>query len=161
MCSGCVANVSVPEVEEGYFEFYVIYEIDGVYQTYSGLYVCKFDGAYITLVGNGIKWDSYIEGTTDQYITTILETDTYRVYLDLGFDPSYFMDDPNYYGEQPRPSLLVEYNDTETGEIFFVRDELELYRNYGLRIIDYYYDEPIENSYYNRWVIGEFEPTIN
>ena len=42
--SGCAAVVLLPKVKEGRFNFSVTYEINGEEKTYSGVYVCKYDG---------------------------------------------------------------------------------------------------------------------
>ena len=61
LLSGCVGKVPVPRVEEGRFAFSVTYEVDGEEKTYSGVYVCKFDGVLTTFVGDSVEWKEYIE----------------------------------------------------------------------------------------------------
>ena len=40
-------------------------------------------------------------------------------------------------------------------------DILGVLKKYGVKIISYDYDEPIQNSFENKWSFGYFEPEIN
>ena len=161
VCSGCATKMPVPEVEEGRFEFSVTYEVNGEQFIYNGVYVCKYKGAYTTLVGKGIKWDSYIENGEGNS-TILLETiNEFNIIIDMDFDPDYFMDNPEYYEEKPEPYIYAESYDMETDSYSYVSEPDEIFEKFGFRIISYYYDEPIENNYNENWTFGEFEPTIN
>ena len=62
---GCV-KVPEPSVKEGRFDFSVTYEVDDEIITYSGVYVCKYEGAYVSLVGDGRDWSGYVEGCLEE-----------------------------------------------------------------------------------------------
>ena len=160
--SGCaVTNLPVPEIKEGRFNFSVTYEVDGVEKNYSGVYVCKYDGVYVSCVGEGRQWKAYVENYGEDIFFPIQETDGEVVYIDLGFYPEYFMSDPDGFEEVPEVSLFVHSVDAESGGMFITNDQEEIFAQFGARVISYEYDQPIENSYKNQWSIGDFEFTIN
>ena len=158
--SGCVAKVPIPQIKDGRFNFSVTYEVNGEEKTYSGVYVCKFDGVYITLVGSGIEWEGYIEN--EEEIDLPIHTNSDGViYLNFGFFPEYFMSAPDaeYYGV-PEPSLYMIYHDSDPDE-FEITGEQDVIEGYGVRIISYEYADPIENVYEEQLSFGDFEPSIN
>ena len=67
----CTTIVEIPSVKNASFNFSVTYELDGEENTYNGVYVCKFDGVYISLVGSGREWESYIEGADGETVVPI------------------------------------------------------------------------------------------
>ena len=158
-CSGC-AKLPVPEVKEGRFDFSITYEVDGVENTYSGVYVCKYDGIYVTFIGEGRVWEGTVENLGTDIAIAVKTVGNVVIYIDFGLDPKYFMSDPEHQGEEPAPIIYGQATDEETGEENFFGDE-EIYENYGVRIISYEYAEPIENSYNEKWSIGVFIPEIN
>lgn len=159
--SGCVVNVTVPEVKEGRFDFSVTYEVDGEEHTYYGVYICKYEGINVSLYGTSRMWDGYIEDA--EYGTTVIvkTIEDVVIYINLRLNPEYFMADPDYFEETPIPTLFIECIDTETGEVFFLGDESEIFENYGIKLIGYNYPDPIENSYKSELTYGNFEPGIN
>ena len=160
--TGCAVKYPVPEVKEGRFNFSVTYLINGEEKNYSGVYICKYKGIHVTLVGSSRMWDGYIDGTDNWGLIEIQETnDGCVIYIDLGFYPQYFMSDTEYNDQIPKPSLLVEYINEETGGMRLFGDEEEIFAKYGVKIISYDYAEPIENSFENEWSFGYFEPEIN
>ena len=64
--SGCVAKLPIPDIKKGRFDFSVTYEINGEEKTYSGVYVCEFDGVLTTLVGSTREWKGYIENEKER-----------------------------------------------------------------------------------------------
>lgn len=158
--SGCVAKMPIPEVQEGRFDFSVTYEVNGEEKTYTGVYVCKFDGIYITCVGRGLEWEGYIENEEEIDIPIQTNKDGV-VYLNLGFFPEYFMGDPDAeYYNVPAPSLYMTYNGDDP-DFFEIIGEDEVIAGYGVKIISYEYAEPIENTFTERMSCGRFEPSIN
>ena len=160
--TGCAVKYPVPEVKEGRFNFSVTYLINGEEKNYSGVYVCKYKGIHVTLVGSSRMWDGYIDGTDNYGLIEIQKTnDDGVIYIDFGFYPQYFMSDIEYNNQIPQPYLLVSYTNEETGEMSWFGDEEEIVKKYGVKIISYDYDEPIQNSFENKWSFGYFEPEIN
>ena len=161
-CTGCVVKFPVPEVTEGRFDFSVTYEVNGEEKTYSGVYVCKYDGIHATLVGSSRMWNGYIEGTDNWGLIAIQETnDDSIIYIDFGFYPEYFMSDTEYNDQIPQPTLFVEYFNEEMEGMSFLSDEEEIFEKYGVKIINYDYAAPIKNSFETKWSFGQFEPEIN
>lgn len=158
--SGCTVKADVPEVTEGRFDFSVTYEVDGVEKTYSGVYVCKYEGIYVTFVGSSRMWDGYIEDA-ESNTTIAIQHDNCIIYIDFGLCPEYFMADPDYIDYKPEVILYAEYVNDETGEFFLITDEKEIFENYGVRLISYHFAEPIDNNYKSKLTYGHFEPGIN
>ena len=105
---------------------------------------------------------SFRKQNCDTGTVTIVETvDDQEVCIDIGFYPDYFMSDPDCYNEEPRPYIYVQSYNEETDGVTYCGDEEEIYENYGVKIISYYYAEPIENSYNEKLTYGFFEPSIN
>ena len=160
--SGCLAKVSIPEIKEGRFDFSVTYEINGEEKTFSGVYVCEYDGAYKTLAGKGINWNGYIENDVENRGVIPIQTNEDGViYLDLNFVPEYFMDDPDaILYDVPSPSLYMVFHSDNPDEASYATEE-EVIANYGVRIIRYNYADPIKNTFEEKVTYVEFEPTIN
>lgn len=158
--SGCAAKLGIPEVKEGRFAFSVTYEINGETLTYSGVYVCRYDGVLITLVGSSIEWESYIENEEAEDVAVQTNGDG-TVYINFGFFPEYFMGDPDAaYYDPPSPNLYMIYHSDDPEDLDITSDEDEI-ATYGVRLIGYEYAEPIENTFREKFTFGRFEPSIN
>ena len=57
---GC-RKAPVPSVKEGRFDFSVTFEVDGVVETISSVYVCEYEESGMGLSGWYINWNSYVE----------------------------------------------------------------------------------------------------
>lgn len=160
LLSGCVAKVPMPKIKDGRFNFSVTYEVDGQETTYSGVYVCEIDGVYISLVGRGVEWNGYIEGQ-EEVDLIIQSNEDGVIYLNFGFIPEYFMDDPDAVCyDVPSPSLYMIYHNEETNDISIAGEE-EIAVNYGVRLISYEYAKPIENTFEEKLSFARFELSIN
>ena len=160
--SGCLAKVPIPEIKEGRFEFSVTCEINGEEKTYSGVYVCKYDGAYKTLVGKGVDWEGYIANSDDNGIIPIQTNDDGVIYIDLYFVPEYFMGDPDAICyDVPAPVLYIVYHSDNPDEASYENDPEILETNYGVKLISYKYADPIENTFKEKVTFVDFELTIN
>ena len=152
MLMGCGLRVPRPEVKEGRFNFSVTYEIGGEAKTFSAVYVCEFDGTDWSLDGGYSRdWDTHVEGDYegDDYSAILGTTDDGgSIVLHFGLYPEHFMGDPEI-GDWglPEPSLGITYPENELGETWHIGDPVELERDYGIRIVSYEYDEPIENTF--------------
>ena len=162
LLSSCAAVVLLPKVKEGRFNFSVTYEINGEEKTYSGVYVCKYDGAYKTLVGEGIDWKGYVENGEENCVIPIQTNEDGIIYIDLYFVPEYFMGDPDaILFEVPAPALYMIYHDDDTDSERYETDQAILETNYGVKLISYKYADPIENAFEEKLIFVDFEPTIN
>lgn len=70
-----------------------------------------------------------------------------NVFVRLGFNPVYFMSDPDAGAiDAPVPELIYSYDNAETCDMSFT-DDAAVIEGYGVKIISYEYDEPIENTF--------------
>ena len=162
LLSSCAAVVLLPEVKEGRFNFSVTYAINGEEKTYSGVYVCKYDGAYKTLVGEGIYWEGYVENSEENGVIPIQTNEDGIIYIDLHFIPEYFMGDPDaILFDVPAPALYMVSHDDDLDSASYETDQEILATNYGVRLISYKYADPIENVFEEKLTLVDFEPTIN
>ena len=160
---GCGQGLE-PSVKEGKFNFSVTYEVDGERETISGVYACEFVEVVKALDGSYIEWNAYIE---DAELSNLLEEnrgylllktcDDGVIYLDLNLSAKYFMADPNYGNANANvdemnlgisPRLFMEYSEAKGEElgVWYSEDKASL-GNYGVQLINYEYDAPIENMY--------------
>ena len=108
--------------------------------------MCKFDGAYVSLVGGGRDWTGYLEEGNGMPELAIQTNDDGVIYIGLGFYPEYFMSDPVTGGKDaPVPYISVAITDGEGMSILYEPEDVEAYC--GAKIISYEYDEPIENMF--------------
>lgn len=160
--SGCLAKVPIPEIKEGRFDFSVTCEINGEEKTFSGVYVCKYDGAYKTLAGEGVDWEGYIENSDENGIISIQTNEDGVIYIDLYFVPEYFMGDPDAICyDVPVPVLYIVYHSDDPDVSSYENDPDILETNYGVKLISYKYADPIENTFKEKFTFVDFEPTIN
>lgn len=164
--TGCAVVMPVPSIKEAKFDFSVTYEVDGEVKTYTGKYVCEFEGTYKTLVGEGRCWKGYVENleNNDFCMVAIDNNEDGIIYIDLDLMPEYFMSDPDweYYGnEAPEPILYIVYHSDDPDVTSSDNDVDVLFERYGVRLISYDYPEPIENEYKDKMSWADFEFTIN
>lgn len=163
LLTGCMAVVPVPTTREARFDFSLTYEINGEEQTYNGVYVCKFEGIYISFFGNGRDWSSYIEGEENYDEIAISTNDDGIIYIGLYFKPEYFMSDPDwsdYY--PPEPTMYIIYH-SDDPEVFMIdnEDDIDFMEKYGVRLISYSYPEPLNITYEERFGFGRLDFNIN
>ena len=161
--TGCIVKAETPAVKEGRFDFSVTYEVNGEVTTYSGVYVCEFVGVYVMIHSKGRDWDGYIENANGETSIEIQRNEDGVIYLSFGFSPEYFMSDPEFEVqgfETPRPELYMVYHSADPN-MSTMEGGQDLMDKYGVRLLDYTYAEPIENTYEEKWTKGTFEPGIN
>ena len=156
--SGCVVMTDVPSIKEGRFDLSVTYEINGEQKTYSGVYVCEYDGVLTTFLGSGVQWKGYMENGEETQIP-ILTTDEGTVYINLCVFPDFFMDDL-YRVWDIEPNLYVIYCDSTPDEQHMSMDEADI-AEFGVKLISYDYADPIKNTYKKELTLSSFEPSIN
>ena len=161
--AGCGKGLN-PSVKEGRFNFSVTYEVDGAQETVSGVFACEFIEVVKALDGSYIEWDSRVE---DSELANRLEEnrgflllktiDDGSIYLDFNLSAKYFMSDPSYGNSnanadeatpQISPRLFIEYSETKGEELGeWWSEDVSVLESYGVKIISYEYDAPIENTY--------------
>ena len=144
-----------PKIKEGRFNFSVTYEECGETKTVSGVFVCKYAGRSFTLEGGRFTrdWEGHIEGiehASEIYNSAVLirkTDDGGEIYLDFSLSAAHMMGEPYLADAVIEPSFFHEYSneDHTTSEVGVGTEEI--YELYGLKIIDYQYDTPIENSF--------------
>ena len=146
--AGCWLGVPTPEVKEGEFDLSVTYEFKGETKTVSCVYVCEYDGVTWALDGGAHRdWTGYIkDGKTEELIELGTTADGNEITLSLRLYPEHFMGDPVTGGvEPPAPFLSVTVN-TEEG-FYFLQEPEEIEKLYGAKILNYKYEEPINNTF--------------
>ena len=161
--SGCAVKLEVPKVKEGRFDFSITYEVQGEVKTYEGVYVCKYEGAYVMINGYGRNWTGYVENADNNFEFPVQENDEGIIYITFGFSPSYFMAEPDFEEggfAVPEPAIYLVYHSDDPNTS--VEDSsLDFMAEYGIRIISYDYPDPIENEYEEKWSFARFEFGIN
>ena len=142
-------SIPKPEVKEGEFDFALTYEVDGEEKMIEGTYVCKFDGTSRNLDGVSRDWTGYIKDHDNFTEYEIKTTDNGVIMVSLDIRPEFFMSDPDYidnYDIVPEPYLFITSGDPTieepTNEVFF-----DYYNGDDVKITNFEYDEPIENTY--------------
>ena len=146
--TSCGLDVPKPEIKSAEFDFSVTYEIDGVQNTVSGVYVCEYKGLGWALDGGYYRdWDGYVKDNTVEEIIVLCQVEEFATLdLHLGFYPDYLMNDPSLYWDRTcAPYLSVCYDDEEG--LSFDSDADRIYEQYNARIVSFYYEEPIKNSF--------------
>ena len=151
--AGCGLDVPRPEVKEGRFHFTATYELNGEVKTVSDVYICKYDGIGWTLDGGNYyrDWVGHFESGMEGDVLEICTTeDGGKIYLVFHIYPEYFMGEPDY-SEDFAPVLKANliYYEGDNGTISELYDDEELIADYGVRIIHFEYDAPIENSFHS------------
>ena len=159
--AGCGKGLE-PSVKEGKFDFSVTYEADGETQTVAGVFACEFVEVVFALDGSYIEWDSHVEDTelanhleANRGYLLLKTCDDGVIYLDLNLSAKYFMADPSYGNANTdeanlgiSPRLFIEYNETKGEELgVWWSEDVSVLESYGVKVISYSYDAPIENTY--------------
>ena len=145
--TSCGITVPRPETKTGEFDFTVTYEYGGETVTVSGVYVCEYNGIDWAIDSGYYRdWVGYVKGDKEDMIKLGTTEDGGTLQLVLDLYPEYFMGDlETGYNEDPTPYLSVTIIDGESVSIEHEADVIE--EKYGAKIINYEYDEPIENSF--------------
>lgn len=157
-----------PEIKYGEFSFKLVYEISGEVRTIEDTIVCEFDGFNIDEGrGKTRRWKEHFKNEQNNelyafriedpgyngykhskpnYDHIVLQNiDHYKVVLSVA-DAKYFLGEPeNRRTEMIEPSIQVY--DTSIG---YYKDPIqsdEFLKEYNFKIISWYCDVPIENSF--------------
>ena len=145
LCStSCGFNVPYPAVKAGRFNISVTYEHNSEIKTASGVYVCEYDGIIWYNVNRDpfVNWKESFEGDIkDGSIIPICHTDDGgEIFISLLLYPEYFMGNPEYADHTPTIRAELFYDDEQL-------DDANVIAEYGVKLINYEYDKPIENSF--------------
>ena len=140
-----------PAISEGEFPFSITYEYRGETGTTSGVIICKYEGSQTIFNEHTRYWSEETVYTEGDYVVYQDETKTLAV--QPGTEEGYLMGDPLYsdyhqkHYDMEEPGAYVEYYDYENDiSISGYQNEEEL-AAVGFRVLDFYYGEPIENSF--------------
>ena len=154
--AGC-GKAPDPVIKQGRFNFSVTYEMGGEQKTISSVYVCEFEESGVLMDGWYITWNEYVE---DSEIQALFNDESYdggiligeheygKVYLNLRLDARYFMAEPGSEGREYTPYVFIRYNDEKAEELnTYGETDIAILENYGVKLISYEYDAPIQNTY--------------
>jgi hypothetical protein len=162
--TGCMVQAEVPQIKEGRFAISVTYEVNGEETTYSDVYVCKYTGVSVGLDGEySRKWEGHLEKNNDERGLAIQTNDDGIIYLSFYLNPDYFMSDPDFEiggFDIPEPYLILAYH-SDDPTTTTMTTEVDFMGKYGVRLIDYAYASPIENSFVEQWGFATLDPNIN
>ena len=158
MLVGMLASCEVepkPTIKEGRFNFSVTYEHWGEVKTLNGVFVCRYAGRTFSLEGGDFtrSWEGHIEGIEhagEIYNSAVLictTDDGGEIFLDFSLNAPHMMGEPYLADAVIEPSFFHEYSNEDRTSSQSGADAQEIEELYGLRIIEYKYDEPIKNSY--------------
>ena len=144
-----------PAIKEARFNFSVTYEHLGEVTTVSGVYVCKYAGLSFSLEGGDFTrgWEGHIEGIEhagEIYNSAVLickTEDGGEIFLDFDLGPAHMMGEPHLEESEIEPGFFLEYSNEDHTSSEFGGDEADIEERYGLKIVGYEYDAPIENSF--------------
>lgn len=157
LLSICLAGCSMapaPKIKKANFDFSVTYEEWGETKTISGVYVCEYAGRAFTLEGGDFNrsWEGHIEGiehAEEAYNTAVLiktTEDGGEIFLDFSLSAAHMMGEPYLADVVIEPIFFLVYsNEDHTSSWYGDSDTIE--DVYGLKIIDYQYDPPVENTF--------------
>lgn len=143
MLTGCGTSVARPEIKEGRFNISVTYELNGERTTLSGVYVCEYDGVVWWTINSDpyVNWKTRLEGELNTETISVCTTDDGgEIFITLLLYPEYFMGDPGYADFEPMAKAELFYSDSQS-------DDEAVIAEYGVKLIEFKYDEPIENSF--------------
>ena len=154
MLTGCSVEPA-PKIKEGRFNFSVTYEEWGETKTVSGVFVCKYAGRSFILEGGRFTrdWEGHVEGidhADEIYNSAVLirkTDDGGEIYLDFSLSAAHMMGEPYLADAVIEPGFFHVYSNEDHTSSSAGVDTEEIYELYGLKIIDYQYDAPIENSF--------------
>lgn len=141
--TSCGFDVAIPKIREGRFNLSVTYEYGGELKTVSGVYVCEYDGIVWWTVNEApyVNWKTHLEGELNTETISVCTTDDGgEILITLLLYPQYFMGDPEYADFTPIARAEIFYEDREI-------DDADVIAEYGVKLIGYEYDEPIQNSF--------------
>lgn len=144
-----------PNIKEGRFNFSVTYEEWGETKTVSGVFVCKYAGRSFTLEGGDFTrdWEGHIEGIEhagEIYNSAVLirtTDDGGEIFLDFSLSAAHMMGEPYLADAVIEPRFFHEYSNEDRTSSESGADSQEIEELYGLKIVEYKYDEPIKNSF--------------
>lgn len=154
MLAGCGIDPA-PTVKEGRFNFSVTYEQWGEAKTLSGVFVCKYAGRSFSPESGNFRrdWEGHFEGIEhvgEIYNSAVLISTTDdggEIFLDFSLTAAHMMGEPYLADAVIEPSFFQVYSNEDRTSSSVGAGPEEIEELYGLKIVSYQYDKPIENSF--------------
>ena len=145
--TGCGLTLPRPDIKEGKFDVSVTYEVNGEIKTLDLVYICEYEGVNLSLDGTRYRaWNGHFDGYEDGEVIEVSEIDSGKIALCFLIYPEYFMGEPDYAIDF-YPQVLTNYIYYEDGNEMIINDQELIFEDYGVKVIDCKYSEPIENSF--------------
>lgn len=144
-------NPPMPAVTYHEFPFQLVYELNGETKRIDDTVICEYDGIeYLGEAGKFRKWKAHLKSGNER-VTLLKVGNSLEFYFYYG-DPENYMGDPQSgrYGKDLSYDLsyipfIEKENGVQTADSGMPADEV--WKKYKLRIIDWKYTNPIENSF--------------
>lgn len=135
-----------PSIKEEQFEYRLEYEILGQRYEKCGKFVCYYDGLIDKGGGLGRRWEiRWANGEPFDVVKLADIDDEYSIVLDFP-DAGYFMGDNEVYDYTPnytKPEIKIYYSKLGRS----ARNAESYIEHYGFKVIDWYCDAPIEQTF--------------
>ena len=147
-----------PVTKKGEFPFKLTYEQNGELVKLDDVYVCRFAGFNITEGGKFRQWTGYVKSTRKERII-VSRKNGKTVEIDVG-TAMYYMGDsifPSDYDNELTPTAFRISRDLSLAIYEERLSHADLYSEYGIKIIDWEFSEPIENTFRpKKWYERQF-----
>lgn len=141
-------NPPTPEVTYGEFPFRLEYALADEVKVVEDTVICEFVGFERRgEAGKARKWKSYLKSGNKRL--TLLRTDNMELYFSYG-TAEFYMGDNNYNDPSVMPynPNVIDYIAMENGhERYSAILATEAWEKYGLKILNWKYSPPIQNSF--------------
>jgi hypothetical protein len=138
---------SLPEVKTAEFSFKLEYKINGKMHVIEDIYVAEYDGIGDSYEARIRKWKGYIKTSREEDVV-LLKINKDKIYYEINF-PEYWMGDvENLRYHDFKPSYTV-YKSGPLEKFSVVKAD-ELLEDYGIELISWEMDDPIENTFVSK-----------
>lgn len=139
-------SVQQPEIRQHEFPFSITYEYQGSTETIQAVYVAEYVKAPAVIGDSGLSWQGHLKdhNRLEADYIRIDETENTSFSINLHLNPGHLMGDPAHAHVQSAPEgHYFEYDGVND---IYITDPAQL-AQLGIRILDWEYPTPIENSF--------------
>lgn len=147
-------NPPKPEVLYGEFNFKLTYQVNHEIKEVKDIIVCEFDGfENLGTAGKRRKWKAKLKSGKERLVLLHQKQADKEIVIYSSYGmPEYYMGDLIYISDDYEKMMSVdkelgyiEYvNGVKSGKTITADDAM---KNFGIKIIDIQYDEPIDNNF--------------
>lgn len=143
-------NPPEPKIKKAEFNFELTFEVNGEIHTINDTLVCTFAGFQNSAFAFPVKtrnWEEHFKSMPENGRLVIYQIDdTYSISLHThGRTVMYLMSDPGGEGYPPDTEPLIAVFNSKIDN--YDKDKIEILEKCGFKIIKWYCDPPIENSF--------------